>query len=154
MSPELANFQAEYAALCARVGGSGALLFSRRDDGSPHIEYADSKYHYVVTERGSEWERRITADKNEALYWCVSDLVWGMACAYELKTRVPIFYTRRVIFDKEVELMTRINPKWATRKAEEIRAILERVPYSADEQIANVHTETNNNLHAPGRTRL
>ncbi|MBC8142094.1 MAG: hypothetical protein H7Y38_11715, partial [Armatimonadetes bacterium] len=80
--PELADFQAEYAALCRRVGGSGGLLFSCRDDGSPHMEWVSGEYHYVVTERGSEWERRTTADKKEALYWCVSDLVWSMASEY------------------------------------------------------------------------
>lgn len=140
MAPELAAFEAEYAALCGRVGATGAtLLFSRTDDGSPHMEYANGEYAYVVTERGSEWERRTTTDKNEALYWCVSDLVWGMACAYELETRVPGLYTRRVIFDKEIELMAQIKPEWATRKAEEIRAILARNPYSPDERIVNAY---------------
>lgn len=139
LTPELADFQAEYAVLCRHVEGSGELLFSRRDDGSPHIEYAHGKYHYVVTERGSEWERRTTADKNEALYWCVSDLVWGMAGNYELKTRVSGFYTRRVIFDKEVELMAQINPEWATRKADEIRVILERSPYTTEEREADTY---------------
>ncbi|MBC8142409.1 MAG: hypothetical protein H7Y38_13320 [Armatimonadetes bacterium] len=139
MAPELADFQAEYAALCRHVGASGELLFSRSDDGSPHIEYIGGEYHNVVTQRGSEWERRTTADKKEALYWCVSDLVWSMASEYELKTRKPGFYTRRVIFDKGIELMAQINPEWATRKAEEIRIILARSPYSMDEQIANEH---------------
>ena len=141
MTPELAAFQAEYAALCRRADNrpdaGGGLLFSRRDDGSPHIEYANGNYHYVVTERGSEWERRTTTSKNEALYWCVSDFVWAMASDYELQTRVSGFYTRRVIFDKEIELMARINAAWATRKADEIRVTLAQHPYSPSEQIAN-----------------
>lgn len=38
--------------------------------GRPHLEVtADGQMHWVVCERGNEYERRSTLDRHELLYW-------------------------------------------------------------------------------------
>lgn len=57
-------------------------------DGGPHIEFQGSDYHFVVTERGAEYERRVTTDQVEALIWLISDLTRAMAAEWELHHRI------------------------------------------------------------------
>jgi hypothetical protein len=62
-------------------------------DGGPHVEIIGDKYHYVVTERGSELERKITTDRQELLYWLISGVVFEMVGDFELSiaSRARIF---------------------------------------------------------------
>ena len=85
-------------------------------DGSPHVEHEGIELHYVVTERGSEFERRKTKDTNELLFWIVSDLTWAMASDWELANRIEAEDFRRQLFRKDVELMSLIDKEWADRK--------------------------------------
>lgn len=127
MNPEIARLQADYAALCRRLGATGApLADSLTDDGGAHIEIYGNEYHYVTTERGKEYERRITHDRDEALYWFVSDRVFTLASDYELHSRDETKDGWRIIFAKEVERMGQLSAAWAVRKQGEIDVILAR----------------------------
>ena len=125
----LDDFQSQYRARCQHLGVAATLPTTRQDDGSPHLEIVNGVYQYVVTERGQEYERKVTRDRDEALYWFVSDVVSGLASRSELSQRVAGQDFRRLYFANEVELMRRLSPAWADRKAEEIAAILARAPY-------------------------
>ncbi len=119
----------KYKYYCALLGQEAVVHTTPQHDGTPHVEVVGGKYHYVVTERGREFERRVTESEDEILYWLVSDLVFDLATKYELEHRVPGRDSRRLLFAKEIELMERVNPEWAERTRQKIRNILKEYPY-------------------------
>jgi Immunity protein 63 len=86
----------------------------------------------VLTERGSEFERRATFDLEELIYWISSDAAFELACQYELKNRVSGQDFRRMMFAKHIELMSIVKPEWGARKAREYEAVLAQSPYHDD----------------------
>jgi len=98
-------------------------------DGSPHIESNATEFAYVITERGEEYERRQTINDDDILYWLVGDLTRDMASEYELSHRIPTADSRRILFQKHVELLGIINRDWQARKESEYRAVLEQQPF-------------------------
>lgn len=106
-----------------------AALHRARHTGSPHVEVSGDRLSYVVTERGSELERRTTTSQDDLLYWLASDMVFSLAGHYELNHREPGRDFRRVMFARELELMARLNSAWHDRKEAEIMGILARHPY-------------------------
>jgi hypothetical protein len=98
-------------------------------DGGPHSEYDGSSYAYVITERGTELDRRETDDPDDILYWLVSDATREAAQKYELKHRASGVDFRRLLFERHVELMGYIRADWAVRKRTEYDRVLSRYPY-------------------------
>jgi hypothetical protein len=123
------QLRAEFAVLCEKLSAHRSLHSAPQHDGSAHVEVSNDRYHYVVTERGTELERRTTTEAEELLYWRTSDVVFELATAFELKHRVKGQSFRRLLFQKEVELLECINPQWAKREQAEIEAIPEKQPY-------------------------
>jgi len=66
-----------YKNYCALLGQEAILHTTPQHNGTPHIEVVGGKYHYVVTERGRELERRVAESEDEILYWLVSDLIFS-----------------------------------------------------------------------------
>lgn len=97
-----------------------SVAISPQRDGYPHIEVVGDEYHFVVTARGSELERKITKEVDELLFWLVEGDVLELACEWELNHRVPTQDTKRLIASKEIEYLDKINPKWAERKRKQI----------------------------------
>jgi hypothetical protein len=97
--------------------------------GKPHIEVHNDGYHFVVSERGHEFERRITQNLDDILYWSISSATFSMACKYELKHRIPNQDFRRLMFQKEIELIKKIREDFAKRKQKEIEDVLMKHPY-------------------------
>ena len=120
---------AEYSRLCGRLGVHRVLNTSPQHDGSPHVEYFGGHYHYVITERGSEWKRQITSDKEELLFWLLRDVAFELACAFELRNRIEGQDFRRILFSKEIELMGQLRPEWGVHARAKIEEVLRRVPY-------------------------
>ena len=125
----ISQLKQSFKEICDKLGHEWPLVTQPRYDGSPHIEVSDSELSYVVTERGSEFERRTTTSQDDLLYWLTSDMVFSLAGHYELKHRAPGQDFRRIMFSRELELMGRINPAWRARKEAEIMHILARHPY-------------------------
>lgn len=98
-------------------------------DGSPHIEQKGGDFCYVVTERGTDYERRRTADTDELLFWLVSDLTWRVAIDYELRHRVPGKDVRRLLFKRHLELLARVKREWSQRKTAEYDLVLNEHPF-------------------------
>src|SRR5258707_252458 len=98
-------------------------------DGSAHIEFIGGEFHYVVTERGSEHERRKTSDAEELLFWLVSDLTWEMAVEWEVRHRIQGEDFRRQLFRKDIQLMSSVSEDWARRKKEKYKKILREYPF-------------------------
>lgn len=122
----------EYDRLCQRVKPSEfpyTFLTERQDVGSPHVEFADGEYHYIVTERGLELDRKSTADTREILYWMLYDLTFWMGVSFELKNRIEGPDCRRVIFARQMELMKRADESMAERLELHITKTLAANPF-------------------------
>lgn len=129
MPPSLLALRQKFERHCSSLSVPAIFRTSPADDGAAHVEYNGEAYHYVSTERGCENERRIASDEDEILYWLLSDIVFDLSCAFEVKHRVKGLSFRRLLFAKELELMRLLNPEWEARKRSEINAILAKAPY-------------------------
>ena len=54
-------------------------------DGTPLISIENDEYCYIISERGTEYERRTTTDYSMLLYWIASNISFSIATDYELK---------------------------------------------------------------------
>jgi hypothetical protein len=95
----------------------------------PHIEVDERGYHYVVVERGMELKRKTTGDVDELLYLIFRSVVSEVASKWEAAHRLKGEDSRRRMFAKKIELMTRLEPEWAARLEREINGILATHPY-------------------------
>ena len=128
----LAEIEAEVARLAKRVSAPSNAYPTfgyTADFGRPHIEIESRQYHYVVVERGAEVLRESTSDPNELLYWIFEGVTFSMACAYELAHRIPGQDFRRLMFSKQVELLSSIDPDMARRGKDEIAKTLRNAPF-------------------------
>lgn len=130
--PTLENLHHEFATIVEPFEVHPAykrFATSPTDVGGPHVEHHGPKYAYVVTERGSEFERRETTDPTEILYWLVSDVTAQVARQYELQHRQPGVDSRRMWFDFDVQLLSGIRGEWGKRKRAEYDQVLEKHPF-------------------------
>lgn len=129
----LAEIEAEVARLAQRIGAprnAYPTFGYTADFARPHIEVESGQYHYVVVERGAEVLRESTSDLNELLYWVFQSVTFSMACAYELEHRIPGQDSRRLMFSKQVELLTSIDPEMGRRGKDEIAKTLRNAPFN------------------------
>jgi hypothetical protein len=99
-------------------------------DATPNIEVdASGNYHFVVSERGTEYERKTTTNLNELLFWMFKGVTFSMACNYELRHRIADKDARRILFAKQEELMGRLNKDWETQMKVEHASILGQHPF-------------------------
>lgn len=132
MTPELLLLQDEYNELCQRIkpyDGEYTILTERQDVGVAHIEYTDGEYHYIVTERGLDLERRSTADRSEILYWMIYSLTFWMGVEFEFKNRIEGPDSRRMMFAHWLEQMKKADPEMADRLENDIAEILAKNPF-------------------------
>jgi hypothetical protein len=136
MSEEFRRLQERYARLLKQLAPhKPAYMFQneiqthRLDEGSPHVELVDGKYDYVVTERGSELQRRTARDEDELLYWLMSDVTKGIAIRLEARHRRRGQDSRRQWFARDVELLGSLNPEWGERKRLEYIEVLSTYPF-------------------------
>jgi len=93
-------------------------------DGSAHIEQEGTEFHFVVTERGTEFERRRTCDPDEILYWLLEGVTQVAATNYELRNRIESDDSRLIWFPYQEMLLYRMKPEWGIRKQQEHFRIL------------------------------
>lgn len=129
----LAEIEAEVARLAERVAAPGNAYPTfgyTADFAHPHIEVGTGQYHYVAVERGTEVFRKSTSDLDELLYWIFEGVTFSMACAYELAHRIPGQDFRRLMFSKQAELLTSIDPEMGRRRQDEITKTLRNAPFN------------------------
>lgn len=128
----LASIRDRYDTIADRLSAPARhrhFFTTPQHDGSCHVELVGSEFHYVVTERGTEYERWTTSDADELLFWLVSDLTREMAMEWELKNRIEGEDFRRQFFSKHVELMAQVNEAWGRRTRLNYEKILEEYPF-------------------------
>ncbi len=132
----IAELHGELLSIGKRIAGSprpnGCFIMPSypTGDGSPHAEIVDGKYHYVQSERGSEFFRKVATSEDELLYWFTANSVWTMASGWELRHRQSGVDCRRLLFAKELELFAIVSESWASRKRQEQEHILEKHPFN------------------------
>ena len=139
MKHSIAKLRSKFSDCIARIKAPAEIAVFRESpshDGSPHIEYEGSDLCYVVTERGTEHERRRTKNPDEILFWLLSDVTFEMACVFELKHRRQDEDFRRQLFAKHLDLLGALNPEWRAQKEQELRSILGKHPFQ-DKNAAN-----------------
>jgi hypothetical protein len=128
----LNKIKSEIDRLAARIGASDDILptYGHSVDGArPHIEVDGRGYHYVVVERGEELSRITTDDLDKLLYHVFASVTFELACQYELKHRVKHQDFRRIMFRRQVELLSRLSPKWGEIESQDHERILQKYPY-------------------------
>jgi hypothetical protein len=128
----LDQIKAQVDLLAARVGASEYILptYGRTEDGArPHIEVDRQAYHYVIVERGQELERVTTNELEELLYTIFKGVTFSLAIRYELKHRIEGQDCRRIVFQRQVELLSALSAEWGERESRRHKEILQRHPY-------------------------
>lgn len=99
-------------------------------DGTPCIEVDnDGNMFYVISERGNEFSREKTDKIDDLLYWIFADVTFSMSCEYEKKNRIEDKDCRRIIFDKQEELLGQLNETWREKEQAEHQQILKSFPF-------------------------
>ena len=99
-------------------------------DGSPHVEMEGDEYCFVVTVRGSEFERRRTRDPDEILYFLMEGVTSVVATQFEMKNRTEGKDGRKVWFPYQQKLLYDMKPEWGKRKRDEHEKILKTAPFN------------------------
>ena len=99
------------------------------DIATPHVERKGNRWHWVVCERGKEFERKVCNDDDELLYLLTHDVVRDEGWAYELARRVDGQDSRRIAFARMIAQMGRVSPEWQARLKAELDAVLAEHPY-------------------------
>src|SRR5262249_6300723 len=93
--------------------------------GRPHVEVsANGAMHWVVCERGTEFERRTTFVRDELLYWVFDAVTFEMASRWELAHRKADEDFRKQMFLKQFQLLDALSPDWAERRKEDLGPLI------------------------------
>lgn len=85
--------------------------------------------HYCYVERGKINTHRITKNFFELSYWVIKGQAFRMALDYELKHRIKGKDPRRLIFEKELQLLELVGIFYKEKAEDEIKNILSKAPY-------------------------
>ena len=118
------------AALIGAIGDASLPTYGHTQDfARPHIEVDSRGYHFVVVERGQEQSRFTTPDLEELLYKIFQSVTFSLACSYELAHRIESQDPRRLIFQRQLELLSQLSPHGGEREADEHQRILRKHPF-------------------------
>jgi hypothetical protein len=97
--------------------------------GLPHIEVDSRGLHYVNVERGEELQRSTTRDPKELAYWVFQDVTFWMGMDFEVKNRKELQDCRRMIYQKQLELLGELDDSWVEKTKRHHEAVLKEHPY-------------------------
>ena len=124
--PEIRAEIERRAALIDANGNFELPTYGKTEDfARPHIEVDSRGYHFVVVERGIELKRITTHDVDEILFQVFSGVTQSLAQGRRVKGEDP----RREMFRRQIELLAKLDPKWAHREAAAHNQILQQNPF-------------------------
>lgn len=94
------------------------------------IYVENSKYYYVVMERGKVNKCYESDELEDVLYSLFESITFEMASNYELQHRVEGEDSRELIWKKQLELMEKVNKKFFIKCQIEIEEILKIAPFN------------------------
>lgn len=98
-------------------------------DGRPHVEVIGDEFLLVSEERGLVSHKKGTKSIDELLYWIFLSITSKMAQEYELHHRDEDRDSRRIMFDRQLELMEILSSEWCCLLKAEIESTLTASPY-------------------------
>ncbi len=99
-------------------------------DAHPYIKVDDLGHmFYIVSERGEEYEKKMTSKIDELLYWIFADITFIMARDYEFENRIENKDSRRMIFDKQEMLLGELDKTWKEKEYTTHQRILKSHPF-------------------------
>jgi hypothetical protein len=101
-------------------------------DGMPYVKFDAEGYCFVYSERGVELGCEKTNDLDVLIFWVLDAGVSELAAKYELNNRVGGMDSRRVYFNKYIELFSRAGEKWKSMAEKKVKSILLKNPYQDD----------------------
>jgi hypothetical protein len=133
MTPKLSEIKSKINEFAKVIDASKDALptfgFSEHS-GRPHVEADSNGYHFVIAERGQEFHRHTSFDMNEILYDVFQTVTFELACKYELDHRVHGQDFRRIMFEKQEELLSKLSASWGERRRQEHDQILLANPFN------------------------
>jgi hypothetical protein len=132
MASDLDDLQSSVWLIGEKLEAPKSLLSVRDrspEDGSPHVEFKGDGFDYVSSEKGCEIFRKHTGSMDELLFWILSGVAFDMAVEYELHHRVVGEDSRRVIFEKYISSLNKIDAAWARKASDELDVILLSNPF-------------------------
>lgn len=119
------------ASLISAANSPYLPTYGKSEDGArPHIEVDAQGYHFVVVERGQEFERKTTCDLEKLLYWIFATVTASLAFDYELVHRLSGQDCRRIAFQRQIELLAMLSERWAQQETLEHEKILQKHPFN------------------------
>ena len=108
-------------------------MFSRtsnvfNDGASIYVE--NSKYYYIIMERGQLNKLFESKDLEEVLYPLFESITFSLASDYELNHRIENEDSRRLLWKKQLELLEKINRNFFVKCQIEIEEILKIAPFN------------------------
>jgi len=108
-------------------------MFSRtsnvfNDGASIYVE--NSKYYYIIMERGQLNKLFESKDLEEVLYPLFESITFSLASDYELNHRIKNEDSRRLLWKKQLELLEKINRNFFVKCQIEIEEILKIAPFN------------------------
>jgi hypothetical protein len=114
----LKEVQAEVERLAAKIGASDNPSLPEYGeslcDGGSYIEVNGAGYHLIQYQERSRSHAShiITQDINHLLYLIFEKITFEMACEYELAHRVASQDPRRVLFPRQIDLLSQLSERW------------------------------------------
>lgn len=129
---ELAEIEVKVNELAVKINAPSNVLPTfghSQHTGRPHVEVDARGYHYIIAERGQEFDRHTTSDLDELLYRIFANLTFELSTRFELAHRVENQDHRRIMFQHQIELLSSLSPQWGEREAKEHERILKEHPF-------------------------
>jgi hypothetical protein len=101
----------------------------------PHVEVGSWTCAYVVAQSGQEVSRYTTRHVDQLLYKIFYDVTLMLSIQYAEQNRVENQDIRRIIFARQVELLSILSTQWGKRGANEQEQLLKEAPFDDDGEV-------------------
>lgn len=104
--------------------------YSNPGEAQPNVDM-DQYGHFIyeIFERGLRIKKEVVTDENDLCFLVFNLVTFTMAANFELKHRIEDKDSRRIMFDKQEELLGQMREDWKIRKYEEHQSILKSRPF-------------------------
>jgi len=102
--------------------------FGKFTDSTAEVFIEENKYHFIVNGNQSS-----TENLEEFLYLVFQEMTKQMGHIYEVEHRNPKLDSRRIAFQRQLEILENLNEEWKKRREKEIEELLHWYPYNDKE---------------------
>lgn len=133
MQDKAANLQHEIDNLAGLLGATPIRVNEQLIDNNLNISIdQDGNYHWSFWERGKPNFDDVTDNVDDILYWFAKSIAFDRASRYAAAHRVRDQDSRVLLFAKEFDLLSELNPAWARRMVRETADKLRRAGLAND----------------------